>query len=227
MKKRVIYTCITGGYENIVDPLFVNLDWDYICFTDMKPNDKKVSTLNSIWTFKPIPSNLLGLSPVKQQRMIKICPHLYLPEYTESLYVDGSIDIISDINPFIQDYCKDCDIVIRNHPDRNCIYDEAFTVIRVGKDSASIVEPQINRYKCSGFPHNFGLNETGIIYRKHNEPRVVKIMEAWKNEILIGSHRDQLSFNYVLWKLNEKIKSINLNLFSNPYFKWYYKHNRQ
>lgn len=52
-------------------------------------------------------------------------------------------------------------------------------------------------------------------------------MEAWKNEILIGSHRDQLSFNYVLWKLNEKIKSINLNLISNPYFKWYYKHNRQ
>ena len=33
-------------------------------------------------------------------------------------------------------------------------------------------------------------------------------MEEWFNEIQNFSHRDQLSFNYVLWKLHRKIKYL-------------------
>ena len=33
-------------------------------------------------------------------------------------------------------------------------------------------------------------------------------MEKWWNEIINYSHRDQLSFNYILWKEHKKVKYI-------------------
>ena len=52
-------------------------------------------------------------------------------------------------------------------------------------------------------------------------------MEAWWNEIEKYSHRDQLSFNYVLWK-NQKIHFAYLDktLCDSEYFHWRIKHNK-
>ena len=37
-----------------------------------------------------MPQELDGLSNVKKQRMVKICPHKWLREYDLSVWVDGS-----------------------------------------------------------------------------------------------------------------------------------------
>ena len=37
-----------------------------------------------------MPQELDGLSNVKKQRMVKICPHKWLREYDFSVWVDGS-----------------------------------------------------------------------------------------------------------------------------------------
>ena len=42
--------------------------------------------------------------------------------------------------------------------------------------------------------------------RKHNKKDCIELMEKWWNEINNYSHRDQLSFNYIVWKLGIKIK---------------------
>ena len=83
--KVAVYTCITGGYDSLKDPLVVNKDVDYICFTDN-------ARLNSnVWKIRSIPEELKMLSNVKKQRIVKICPHRYLPEYDVSVWIDGNI----------------------------------------------------------------------------------------------------------------------------------------
>ena len=32
--KKVVYTAITGNYDELITPEYINKDWDYICFTD-------------------------------------------------------------------------------------------------------------------------------------------------------------------------------------------------
>lgn len=120
MNKVVVYTCITGGYDSLKQPKAVSANIDYICFTD------RFSGVLGAWKFVPVPDELKWLSNVKKQRVVKICPHRYLKEYDISIWVDGNISIIGNLNKFINQY--DLNIkpfYTRVHPSRNCIYDEA------------------------------------------------------------------------------------------------------
>lgn len=194
MNKIVCYTCITNGYDTLKDPLIVSKDIDYIVFSDR-------FQFSNIWQFRKIPDDLKYLDVVKQQRILKICPHRYLPEYNISIWVDGSFSIKGDLNKFIQNYdLHKTSIYSRIHPCRKCIYDEAKACIELNKDSKEVITRQINRYETEGYPKNIGMVETGILLRRHNDRRCQIIDNAWATELLNESRRDQLSFNYVCWK---------------------------
>ena len=216
--KNVIYTCVTGNYEKLYNPTTINEDFDYICFTD-NPDCVK----GDIWEIREIPNELKSLSNVKQQRVIKICPHKYLSEYELSVWVDGSIDITGNINNLLTSiFENDKSVYIPKHPHRRCIYDEAIVCIKLKKDIIDNIDPQIYRYSKDSFPKYNGLVQTGIIIRKHNDNYCVNLMEMWKNELINGSHRDQLSFNYCLWKLGDNgFKYLDKTLFMSIYFKLY------
>jgi hypothetical protein len=89
------------------------------------------------------------------------------------------------------------------------------------KDTQENVNPQIDRYKKEGFPKDFGLLQSNIMIRKHNEEDCIRLMECWFEELKNGSHRDQLSFNYALWK-NEGIPVVYLDktIYKSEWFKW-------
>ena len=196
MNKVVCYTCITGGYDSLKDPLVVSKGIDYICFTDNPFLKSKV------WQTKPIPKELDYLSNIKKQRIVKICPHRYLKEYDISIWVDGSFQIIGDLMKFIEQYdLKKTSLYTRIHPTRDCIYDEANICVSTKRETKYIADKQTNRYKLEGYPKNAGLAETGIILRQHNDIRCKLMSNIWASEILNGSHRDQLSFNYACWKV--------------------------
>jgi hypothetical protein len=91
------------------------------------------------------------------------------------------------------------------------------------------MEPQIKKYKSENYPINNGMVQTGIMIRKHNEQRCIEVMELWKDELVKHSHRDQLSFNYALWKTNNNktFKYLDKLLFNSKYFNCYYAHNRK
>ena len=213
--KKVIYTCITGAYELLDDPFVVSPGYDYVCFTNYD------EIQSNVWQIRPIPEELNGLSEVKKQRCIKINPHKYLPEYDFSIWVDGSVKLRKDVNEFVENNCKNSHIFIPTHPARNCIYKEADACIRMKKDTAANIEPQINRYKKEEFPKNFGLVQSNIILRYHNEPDCIKLMETWWEEVKNGSHRDQLSFDYARWKNQDaEFVFIDKNTCNTEYFKW-------
>ena len=86
------------------------------------------------------------------------------------------------------------------------------------KDNPLIIQKQVERYKKEGFPINFGLAETSVVIRKHNDPSCIKLDEDWWLEMKHGSRRDQLSLNYVEWKNNTKIHYIQGDVRNNQYF---------
>ena len=52
-------------------------------------------------------------------------------------------------------------------------------------------------------------------------------MEAWWQEVKNGSHRDQLSFDYVRWKNNDvKFKFLDKDICKSSYFWWDQTHGK-
>ena len=216
VNKKVIYTCITGKYDTLVPQPYIE-GYDYICFTDDYTQD-------DVWEIRPIPEKIKGLSLVKQQRYVKTHPHELLPEYDYSIWIDANMIVQASPDELLKDYT----IQIPKHPVRDCIYSEASACIRKEKDSPEIVIPQVDGYMEEGYPPHHGLVQSNIIIRKHNDPVCIKIMEDWWNEIEKGSHRDQLSFNYVCWK-NRKLQGFRVfildkYIYKSKYFKWLIKH---
>lgn len=89
------------------------------------------------------------------------------------------------------------------------------------KDTNDIVDPQMKRYKSEGFPEKYGLLQSNIMIRKHNNPDCIRLMEDWTKEIIGGSHRDQLSFNYCCWKNKDVIvKYLDTKIYDSEWFHW-------
>lgn len=185
--KKVIYTAIFGDYDILREPEFINKDFDYVCFTDC-------NITSDLWRIEKTDK---VDNPTLFARMYKTLPHKFLKEYDLSIWVDGSIRIVSDMNIYLK-RLGDNDIMMFDHG-RRCIYDEAKACIRHGKDDKDVIEKQMIRYAKEEFPREMGLNATGLMTRKHND-KVKEFCDAWWNEIAKGSIRDQLSFNYVMWK---------------------------
>lgn len=85
---------------------------------------------------------------------------------------------------------------------RHCIYDEAEMCKRLHKDSAVVIDAQMSRYRNEGYPVKAGMIESGVILRKHNDPRCKALCNMWAAEVMKHSRRDQLSFNYICWKMH-------------------------
>lgn len=218
--KKVVYTCISGKYDTLREPKVIEPGYDYICFTDQFFN-------SDVWNFKPIPKELENLSQVKRQRNIKVMPHLYLPEYDFSVWVDSNVEIRGSI----EKYCKENNVKPENgylyvgkHPRRDCLYTEAQECILQKKDTKENINPQMERYRKEGMPEHFGLPQSCILLRYHNNEKAKAFGEAWFKEINQGSHRDQLSFSYVNWKLGDGVVYLPSTIFSCECFKWWVVH---
>lgn len=222
--KKVIYTCITGEYDDVKEPTYITNGFDYVCFTD------NMNMKSNIWRIKPLPAEVDELSNVKKQRYVKVNPHRVLDDgYELSIWVDGNVLVKGDLNKLLDTIdLSESSVFVPKHPSRDCIYREARAVISMKKDTAEHIDPQIKKYKDEGFPKEYGLLQSNILIRKHNEDDCKKLMDEWFEEIKNGSHRDQLSFNYIQWK-NGDIKVIYLDkyIYKSEWFSWNGIHHRK
>lgn len=204
MNKYVVYTVITNGYDNLIEPAFAQDGIDYICFTDSK--DLK----GDIWQIREIPEWTKNIPQNKRQRMLKVLPHLLFPEYEMSLYIDGNVKIRGDVKNIFE-ILEEHIISIPKHPQRNCLYREAIAVMKMSKDVPENVMPQVERYLAENFPTDNGLFETNIVFRKHDTPECKRLMDRWALEIMMGSHRDQLSLTYAMWTTETDVFALPMN----------------
>ena len=86
----------------------------------------------------------------------------------------------------------------------------------------------MKRYKDEGFPANYGLVQTNVMIRKHNEQYSKDLMEKWWEELKDYSHMDQLSFNYALWKIgNNGFKYLIKTTCNSRVFNWIKAHKKK
>ena len=176
---------------------------------------------------EPTPSNGWTLlppvwhdeDPRRRNRHHKLLSHRLYPEAEYTLYVDGSLTPHVDPNELIERYLGRYDICLFKNAGRNCIYEELEACTRWGKDDPAIMRSQIDRYRSEGYPAGHGLVEAGAVLRRHSQT-IHKLNEAWWHEVSTGSKRDQLSFNYVAWKMSLEYATFAGRATYNPYFAW-------
>ncbi|WP_224996825.1 glycosyltransferase domain-containing protein [Cesiribacter sp. SM1] len=197
MARLVVYTSVFGNKEGLL-PQPKSRDVDYVCFAD---NEMRVPRP---WQLKLIEPAVPG-DPARSSRAPKLMPHSFLPDYSYSLYIDANFLVRGNFAPFVLSLLPKKAFWAFGHG-RNCIYDEHQAIIEkyhregVLKDNFEVMQRQIDRYRQENFPPGFGLISGGVLMRNHHHPEVAKAGELWWNEVKNGSRRDQLSFNYVVWK---------------------------
>ena len=204
--RKVVYSVILGNYDEI-KKIQLQSGYDYFLFSDIYNN----SFIKTNWTILQIPEQVrnLNISRVKKQRYLKLHPHLFFQNYDFSIYIDATFSIIGDLNEFLlRILSPKYYIYSLEHPERNTVLSETFAVVQYYKEKNSMAKMIRNKYKQENFTDNTGLLESCIIIRRHNEEKCIDLMNNWFGEIKNNSHRDQLSFNYIIWKKKYQIKYI-------------------
>lgn len=221
-KKIAVYTCIVGNYDPLIEPLTTEQGVDYYVFTDQDVPD------SSKWKKKDITclEEYQTLSPSQLNRRIKMLPHLYLPGYDYSVYIDGNVEIHDSLTPLIKEM-GDCGFGVHYHRTRDCIYHELVRVLYLKKANAQLAKSQVAVYREEGFPRHYGLFENTVLIRNHHDEPTGRLMETWWQEYMKYPTRDQLSLPYVIWKSGydrKKIHIIGDNIDKNKRIKRIYSH---
>ncbi len=211
--KKVVYTAIFGRYDSILEPEYVNPDWDYVCYTDDPGLTSETFTIKHV---EPVFDH-----PTKNARMVKLLAHLFLIGYDHSLWIDSNVKLRGrNINLLLDIHREDC-IALHRHSIRNCVYEEQEACSALSKDHPETMRRQVASYRQEGYPEQFGLVESAEILRNHKDPRTKRLDVSWWKELNRHSIRDQLSFNYACWKEGITFGIMEGEQWLDPYFHIY------
>lgn len=186
---HVIYTVIIGAYEPLLPPRVIDLSAKYVCLCDVPMPEV------SPWEIRVVERG--GLDAQRESRRFKILSHVYFPDAEYSLYNDGNI---RPKTAFPLHWLGEHDMAVCPHHVTDNAYEEAERCLQMGKGDPELIKAQMARYRAEGFPEHAGAVGCSVILRRHTEA-IQRFNEAWWEEIVNGSARDQISFNYVSWKL--------------------------
>lgn len=209
MKRIAVYTAIFGNRDGYREP--PEGDYDCYLFTDVP-----VQTQHSIVrVMEPV----IPGDPVRSARMFKLLPHVFLPDYELTLWLDGDIKLTDpDIAGMEKLYLAEQPMATFKHRYRECAYDEAVECLIRGLDDSIRIGKQISLYRRMGFPRKQGLAETGVQLRRSQDSRVKAFCSAWWEQVFMHSRRDQLSFNFVAWRQEMKYQIFLGRVDTNPHF---------
>lgn len=187
----VIYTAIFGGYDRLREPRGACDGCDFVCFTDDR------ALRSDRWDIRYVDPAEEG-GPLANRRR-KMLPHRFFPEYDVSIYMDGNIRVVADPRPLVTEALRHHSIAIPRHPDRDNLYAEAQACVKLGLISQETAVRWLKCYIEKGIPCHGGLFENNLIVRRHRDPTVVRLMEAWWNSYRANGGRDQLSLVYLAY----------------------------
>ena len=199
-----VFTVITGNYDYVIPPLYCQQsdNVDFIVFSDTPIQAP------SFYEIRSLPQGVGDV--IRAARYPRMNSHLVLDEYDITVYVDGNTMIVHpDIRSYVENILSDVPQAQFIHNERNCIFSEAEKCKYQKIDSPEIIDRHMDVYRAEGMPENFGLGNTNIIFRRQSDPLVQRANELWWKEYHErGSRRDQLSFDYVRWKVGLPVKHI-------------------
>ena len=193
--KIAVFTCVTGGYDNILEPKYISTLCDYYVISD-------VPVVDSVYRFIPIadvvPEEIKN--PKDQNRYCKMHGYKIFNNYRASIYVDGSIEIIGDNSTYMNNIGYS-GLAMLKHPWRDCIYEEGIIVASAERTNKEGTIEQMRCYANEGMPRHYGLFECGVIVCDHETKMAQEILEKWYEEYMKMRLRDQYALPYILWKM--------------------------
>lgn len=208
--RRVVYTVVTDGFDEILPPVHEEAELDYVAFSDAE------SPLPAPWQYRPLASR--QRNPRMTARWHKLHPHLLFPDHDQDLYVDANILITGQLGGLYDEALRDAPLAMFRHPSRNCTYEEAEVVKRVRYDDAAIVDAQMAFYRARGLPRQSGLYQGSVQFRRHRDPKLIGLLEDWWHQLKLFSHRDQLSLSFMLRRHGLPVSILPGNIRDNPWF---------
>ena len=195
---KVFYCCIIDDYDQLSQPYFIENDWDYVCFTDSPYLLSKGEY--GVWEIREAQRS--DLPADLRNRYHKLHPHALFPNYQESIYVDGNVNVLSSY--FFEEIDRRCvPILLPRHFKRNCIYDEIDALLaspRTSEANRKILPLQRKFLEEMSFPSQYGLTENNVMFRRHHDQTVIKVMTRCWDMLQNFSTRDQVSMCYALWR---------------------------
>lgn len=192
-KNRVaVFTAITGGYDDALVHECLDERVDYYLFTDGPAHDRGFWRVRSIDYYHP--------DPVRRARYVKTHPHKLLPGYETAVWIDASVMIRGEIMRYVSAFEADQQHALHgvDHPQRDCTFEEANALTRLGKDAASRIRSQMDSYRAEGLDRHSGLVETNFLIADLRCSEVREFYRSWWGEIVRFSHRDQLGIMIAL-----------------------------
>lgn len=202
-----VYSCITGNFDKAELAIrrsgaLAESNVSYVLFSDSATGTIKAK--DTTWDVRPLQYTASLPCNRRRSRWHKLNSHVLFPDSDFTLWIDGSQQFKDGVQPYLQLIkpllSSPLDLHTFKHPDRTCIYQELSACIRLNKDNELLMRRQIARYKEYGYPPYSGLVETACILRRKSLA-VSAFNKCWWQELKQNSLRDQLSFNYVAWKL--------------------------
>jgi hypothetical protein len=123
-----------------------------------------------------------------------------------------------------RDFCLESlgenDLVAWPHPEpRDCLYQEAQYCQDWPKYAKYPIRGQTAHYRREGMPFKFGLWACGGIVWRNNET-ARRFGHEWLAQQHCWSIQDQVSFPYVVWKVEPKLGTFPAHEFLNPYLSY-------
>ena len=190
----IVFTAKYGSTGAPADPLERAPAVQYLCFTD---NNRLRSDVWSFRTYAP------SRDPLMQTKACKILAHESL-DCDLSLWIDGGVELQSLAGAF---RLLSADVALRRHVSRNCIYDEGKHCKEVRRGDPRLIDRSLARYDDEAHPRDYGLWDTDIVLRRHNDSTKSFNLEWWR-EVSTGTPQDQISLPVVLRRLSMPFETL-------------------
>jgi len=123
---NVCYTCVTKNYDTLQEVLWKDVkNWRFLCFTTENIRSKT-------WEIIKLKREA---DPIRQARKIKITSTF---DCNYSIYVDGNIRVVGDLNSFVRPL-KKYDIALMNHPHRSNLEEEVDAIIKMIRNNTKLI----------------------------------------------------------------------------------------
>ncbi|XP_062206862.1 probable hexosyltransferase MUCI70 [Phragmites australis] len=218
--KVVVSTCAFGGGDDLYQPIGMTNSsigrvcyvafWDKVTQSTQEAEGKIIGDNGMIGRWRII---VVKSVPFVDQRLNgkipKMLSHRLFPEARYSIWVDSKYQFRRDPIGVLEAllWRTNSTFAISEHGARSSIYDEGKAIVQKHKATPEEVEVQLTQYRQDGMPDDKRLHglkalaEASVIVRELT-PGTNHFMCAWFNEVVRFTSRDQLSFPYVLWRLN-------------------------
>jgi len=216
MPRRCVYTVLYGNTDTLPAQTVRGASaLDFIAFID----DPAAAVPG--WTCRLLPQRIPG-DPVRSARYVKFHPHLLLPDYDASLYIDCTVRLRQPpealFAALLDGHSETMACLAHSH--RDCVLDEVRAVLTLGYDDAELCLRQMADYARAGWRGEVRLTWTGLLLRHHHHPQVIATMQMWWENVLRYSRRDQLSLAFVAERLGFTFAVHAFDNEDSPFHQW-------